>query len=192
MKHIAGLLAVMLMVVLFVSGCQSIEEKAGQKLAENMLGQALGGDVTLDDSGNVSIKTKDGEATLSGGEERPKSVPDDLPSLPGGKDYSWMGSQEGGLFAYTMTDGDFVEVCDDQIALMKAAGWQEKKESFTFEMEGSVNKSFYKTGLIGSMNCNQGDGEISLLLSKTIDVSAGDDGDDVEETDNSATDETSE
>lgn len=174
MKRIVGLVMVGL-VVLLASGCQSLEEQAGKKIAENMLGQALGGDVQMDEDGNVSIKTADGEATIGGGNQRPKTAPEDLPSLPGGKDFSWMGNSDGGWFVYKVTDADFMKTCDDQIALMKGAGWQEKKQSYTYETEDAINKSFYKNGFLGTISCTREEGDISFVLTKGVDESVTED-----------------
>ena len=164
-----------LMAVSMLSGCQSVQDQIGKKLAEGAMSKMAGGDVKIDDkTGSVSIKTKDGSAVIGGGDSRPASAPAELPSLPSAKDFSWLGSNEGGLLSFKVAGNDYKAVCDQEETMMKSAGWVEKKSSFVMETDGMRSKSFYKDGKVGSLSCtfNSGDDSVGVLMSSSVDKNA--------------------
>lgn len=165
----AGLLA-----VIFLASCQSISEQAGKKLAEGMLSKAVGGDVKIDDNGgNVTVKTKDGEATYGSGDTRPASIPADMPNLPNAKGFTWMGSAQGGVYGFKIDSTDVKGECAKEEALVTQANWQERKDSFNMEAEDFKTNTYYKDGNMLTVSCTKdGDTSVQIMLSTGKDTSA--------------------
>lgn len=82
---IVGVAVVALVVVGYVfSGFWG--RKVGENMAENILGDQLGGDVDIDSSdGSVSIKTDKGTFSAGTGSSWPSDMPSDIPKLTAGK-----------------------------------------------------------------------------------------------------------
>lgn len=99
-------------------------------------GKALINGVTGED-GNFNIINEDGSnLMISSGEnaDRPKNVPDDMPSLNNGKDFAFMNIGENQMLTYTIKDSDYLKVCEQQIELLNAKGWE--KASVGFNVTG--------------------------------------------------------
>ncbi len=160
---------------MFLAGCQSVEEQVGKKIAEGALGQMMGGDVQLDEkNGNMVIKTKDGEASVGGGDTRPASVPSDLPSLPNAKEFSWLGNNESGIFNYEIESADFKAACAQVYDGVKQAGWSKNENSFDLDSEDSMMSSWVKEGRIVTVICSNSEGKITISMSYGKDTSKAD------------------
>lgn len=161
-------LAVGLLVV-GVTSCGKITEKASEKTAEKIAGDALGGDVDYDpDSGKVQIKNDDG--TFSYGEGVPEDWPDDIPipdgmevqgsittDTPEGKEHTLTGS----------TDKSVDEMADYYEE--KMSDWT-KKGGSTFESEGKMVSLDYTKGnreVSMSIVRNEGDTDTTVLYTYT-------------------------
>lgn len=156
----AGVLALMLL-----AGCQSVSDQIGKTVAEGVIGQAVGGDVKIDEkSGNMTIKTKDGEASVGSGDTRPASAPADLPSLPNAKNFSWLGNEESGIFNYEIDSADFKATCKSVYEMASQAGWTDNKNSFNIDSEDSMMKSMNKDGKIVTIICGKdSDGAVATI-----------------------------
>lgn len=179
-----------LLALVALAGCQSVEEQIGKKIAESAIGQAVGGDVKIDEkSGNMVIKTKDGEANVGGGDTRPSTVPSDLPNLPNAKNFSWLGNQESGIFNYEIEAADFKATCQSAYAMVGQAGWTDKKSAFNFDSEDSVMKTMVKEGRTLTLICGKSEGGLSTIsMSYGKDTSTAD----ANESSNTETDTSSE
>lgn len=174
--------------VTLFSGCQSVSDQLGQKIAEKAIESATGGQVKMDtNTGNVKIKTDTGEMNMNvnkkdnsvvvtgsdgtsvygGGDTRPGSAPADLPNLDGATGFSWAGSSEGGMFSYSFKTGDFKEICKKQMDLLTAAGWALKTD-FSLDMGTSTMKSLENTTSSLSLTCstNSDNGEVTVIMMK--------------------------
>lgn len=170
--------------LLALSGCQFIapnaEDKIAEGLAENIIRQSMGEDIDLDVSGdNVSIKTKEGNIDISGGETdgmvtintdegssvmtggdtRPVSAPADLPSLQGATEFFWAGVEGNGILSYTVSGKDATAVCDMQIKLLTGLGWK--------------TEAAYSMTVAGSASQVLNTDAASVALSCTVDEEAG-------------------
>jgi|GEM_PF-2904047 len=169
-------MAVSVLAVTLLSGCANISQQIAQKMTEGVVNQATGGKVKLSDqNGNMTITDNEGNvAQVGGGDQRPASVPSDIPSLPGAKSYGWFGSNKGGLFSFTLENADYKTACDQMVALVKAQGWAENSNGFNMEMEGSKTTMYQKPGYAMTLTC-AGDAsskEVSISLTKSVDDSA--------------------
>lgn len=174
-KNFVALAAGALTVAAF-AGCANVNDQLANKMAENILSNASGGQVKIDQNGeNISLKTADGEAVIGGGSSRPASAPADLPSLPNAKGYSWFGNQDGGLFGFTIENADYATICQSELALLASAGWTENKDAIVIEYEGGMSRLYKKPGFDLNVTCT-GDKEsktvaVALAKSKSTDTS---------------------
>jgi len=150
-----------------LTACQTAEDEIGKKAAESLIGDALGGKVQIDNEGNMQIQTEDGTAVIGGGASRPTSAPEDLPSLPGASDFSWMGSEEGGWFVYKVAGSDLKTVCDEQVKLLLSAGWEVKEESISFESADTITNNYFKQGFTATLSCTRESDGVSMLMTKS-------------------------
>jgi len=174
---------------LVLAGCQSVTDQIGQKIAEQAVQSATGGQVKMDsntgklniqtEKGNVTMdmnKTKDGinitspegAMNISGGDTRPVGAPTDMPSVEGGSTFAWFGSGDNGTFSYSLKTVDYMDVCNKQIALLTAAGWSEKKDT-TMSFGDSLTKVYEKTGMGLTLSCAaaKADGVTSIMMVKS-------------------------
>jgi len=154
-RRLFGSVAVISLAIIFLAGCQSVSDQIGKKMAENIIGQSTGGQVSINDQGgNISIKTKEGEANFGGGAQRPDSVSADLPSLPNARDFGWFGSNQSAMFTFTVDNPSYRDVCASQEALVKAVGWSVNTEGLQMEFEGTKTSAYLKTGYNLSVTCS--------------------------------------
>jgi hypothetical protein len=154
------------------TGCQGIEDQIGKTIAEKAIEGATGGSMQVNtETGEMKIKTPEGEvkvtgnddqymittpegeAVFGGGDTRPASVQDDLPNLEGAADFSWAGSQEGGMFSFTVKGIDHKQTCESEIGLLEGKGWKLDEETL-MEFEGMMNRSLAKEGYSLSLSCS--------------------------------------
>lgn len=149
-SHVRRIMIVVLpALLLFGAGCSSLS----QNVAEKALETASGGKVKVDtNNGEVAIKGSDGSVVMGGGDSRPESAPDDMPSLAGAKNFTWFGLSGGGTFAYELPGNDYKKVCKEQIDLLLGAGWQ-KSDSYEMDVEKVMTKSMVKPGFSLSVMC---------------------------------------
>lgn len=164
-------IAAAFLLTLILTGCQNVQDKIAQTVAEKAIENATGGKVNIDSDGGMTIKTKDGsmqissddqngsikinsnegEAVLGGGSTRPDSATADLPSLPGAVDFSWIGSKDSGMLSFAV-NGDYKTVCNQELVLLTGAGWKLSDE-FVMELDGSIVKSLEMPGFSLSLQC---------------------------------------
>lgn len=155
-----------------LTGCQSLGQQIGQKIGEKMIENATGSKVAINNSnGSVNIKTKDGTASMGGGNTRPDSVSADLPSIDGAKDFSWFGSTDGGMFAYNVESADYKAVCTQEMDLLAKAGWK-KNDSYSLDVDKMMTRSFEMPGFSLSATCsldsNEGEApKVGVVLTKS-------------------------
>lgn len=187
MKNSAKVLMVTFVGASFVlSGCQSVTDQIGQKIAETAIENASGGQVKMDsnngklniqtEKGNVTmdlnttgdginIKTSEGDVSFTGGDKRPAGVPADLPSPDEASGFSWYGSSEGGVLSFSLKTVDYMDVCDRQSALLTAAGWVEKKD-VSMQFGETLTKAYDKSSDTVTVMCigNKDEGQTSVMM----------------------------
>lgn len=153
-----------------LTGCASIQDQIAKQVAQGVVNQATGGKVTVDQNGgNFTFKDKEGNvAQIGGGDQRPASVPADMPSLPNAKDYAWFGSKDGGLFTYVLDGTDYKGACTQMDALLKSSGWAESKNGFNMEIKGSKSTMYEKTGFTLSLTCASGESDSQTSITQTM------------------------
>lgn len=164
------------LVLLFLAGCGSIVDKIGEsvaeKVTEKVVESSTGNKVDLDldgDNGSISIKGKNGATFIAGGgSERPESVPADMPSVTGAKNFSWLGSQDGGMFGYELDKGaNYKTVCKEQMELLAKAGWS-ADDSFAMDVEEMMSRTMENAIAKMSINCSMNDdGVVAVALVKS-------------------------
>ena len=65
---------------------------------------------------------------------------------------------------------DYKALCDQEIGLIKAAGWAESKNGFNMEIGGTKTTMYEKTGFTMTISCsNDGESkETAIILTKTV------------------------
>lgn len=159
--------------LLFVAGCASLSQKIADKATEKVLETASGGNVKIDsEDGSVAFKGADGSVVVGGGSSRPESAPEDLPSVAGAKDFTWLGGAGSGMFAYDVAGNDYKKVCADQIDLLLKAGWQ-KSDEYEVAVEKMMTKSMTRPEAALSITCADStddgstDYKVGIVLNKT-------------------------
>lgn len=166
-KKTIGTIALSALALSLLSGCASIQDQIAKKVAEGVVSQATGGKVNINEkNGTVSFKDEKGnEAQVGGGDQRPASVPADMPSLPGAAGFGWLGSKDGGMLTFTMKSATYKDVCTQEKALMLANGWVESKNGFNAEFENTLSVAYEKTGYNMTLSCSQDSGEQTTTVS---------------------------
>jgi hypothetical protein len=155
--------------MLLLSACGNPSEKMAEEMVEKMMERAGGGDADVDideDSGTVTITGKDGTMTAGGGEERPESAPEDLPSVGGAHGFSWLDIAGSQMLGFEV-DGSFKDICKEQLALLTAAGWA-ASDGFSVETADSMIRSFTKTGFGLMLTCGDNAAEGTADVTTTV------------------------
>lgn len=161
-KKTFGAVALSAMTIMLLTGCQSVSDQ----IAKQMVNQATGGKVDMNaNNGNLTFKDNKGNvANINGGGQRPENAPVDLPSLPGATSYGWFGGPTGGIFTFTITNGDFKTACAQMVTLVKAAGWADDPKGFNMEVDNSKVAMYKKTGYSLTLSCaGETDGKTSTF-----------------------------
>lgn len=139
-----------------LSGCANLTDQIAQKAAEMAVNQATNGQVKLDSAnGSMTVKDEQGNtAQIGGGSQRPTSAPTDLPSLPGATAYGWIGAAEGGFLSFTVPGADYKAACDQELTMLKTAGWVDAKNGFNMELEGTKTSMYEKAGFTLTLSCS--------------------------------------
>ncbi len=138
-----NLLIAVCVLFLALSACgsgKSDEEKA-EDIAESILESATGGNVDIDidedgKKGEITIKTEDGELTVSGNKtELPDDFPSDVYVVKGEiQGVGAMSSKEGNVVTFgVLTDEDFTEVADVIKKEMESNSWKSTMDMNTEE-----------------------------------------------------------
>lgn len=147
----------------------------------NMTGNEQGGKVTMTDKdgktlinasgdeNSVTVTDEKGGATFQSesGEQRPASVPAELPSLPNGYDFGFFTVNELGSLSFSVKSTDLKAVCDQEALLVEAAGWQNDSDAFSGESSESVFKNYLKGDLAMTLTCVKNDSYITVALMET-------------------------
>jgi hypothetical protein len=160
-----------------LTGCASIQDQIAKQVASGVVNQATGGKVSMNEQGgNITFKDNQGNvAQIGGGDQRPSSVPEDMPSLPGAKSFGWFGSKDGGIFNFTVASADYKTSCDQMVTMVKASGWTESKSGFTMEIEGTKTTTYDKPGYSLTLTCasSSDSKETNITLTKGKEDNAG-------------------
>lgn len=153
---------------LLLAGCANITDQIAKKVAETAVNQATGGKVEMSGSdGTISFKDKEGNvAQIGGGEQRPGSVPADVPSLPGASGYAWFGSADSGVFSFTVASADYKMACDQITIMLKAAGWADSASGITMEVTGSKTTQYEKPGYSLTLSCASSEGDKQTIITE--------------------------
>lgn len=133
------------------------------------------GKTVMDANGNegsLTVKGEDGKVGYksSSGGTRPAEVPADLPTLPEGRDFSYVNTSVGGmdLVTYNVAGKDLKAACDRQANLLLGMGWKVNASGFTMELEDSLILSYAKGDVTVALSCNTYDaGQVSVTMQKT-------------------------
>ena len=127
MRRIGWLIPVLaISLVCFGCGKRQADEMAAEKIVENAIEGATGGEANVDLSGEtVTIKSKEGTMVISGGENvsLPDNFPKDVPVYKGAKVLTSISSKEGMSVTLQTTDA-VAKVAEFYKTQMAAQGWQ--------------------------------------------------------------------
>lgn len=136
------------LLVVGTASCGKVADKASEKAAEKIAGDAVGGDVDIDPkTGEVKIKTDDGDFSFSGAEGK---VPDDWPSdIPLPDDLKVEGGYSGQTpdgKSHTLT-GTTKKSVDEvyDFYISKMSDWSKENES-SYESDGKARIVNFKKG----------------------------------------------
>ncbi len=154
-KKTLGTVVLSALALTFLAGCASIQDQIAKQVAEGVVSQATGGKVNIDEkNGTLNFKDEKGnEAQFGGGEQRPTSVPSDMPNVPGATGFGWLGTKEGGMLTFTVKNAVFKDVCTQEKALLTGSGWAESKSGFNAEFENTISTAYEKTGYTMTLSC---------------------------------------
>ena len=135
---------------------------AGSNPIETAIEKETGAKVDTDKDGNVTVKTKDGEAEFGAGASLPKTFPKELPVPKGGKLVSATTVADGwGLQYQGISKSSF----DDLVGKVEAAGGTSTYESQSAEM---VSSMFELDGYSVQLLLISGDDPKDSVLSYTV------------------------
>ncbi len=148
MKKVLAILLVLCMLVVF-AGCRA-RQKLSEKILEEMIGNAGGGDVDIDDE-SVTIQGEDGTTTTIGGTEWPDS--DFAQNIPEFKK---------GTITYVMESTDYTYVTIESVKAKDAADYTE-----TIKSEYNIDSYETSSGGDFSYTAQNDDGlTISIMYSQ--------------------------
>lgn len=131
-KHTRIIIATTAAAGLFLplTACGSIQDKVEKKVAEEIAGKALGGDVDIDtdgEDGSVSFTDEDGSSMNIGGKSLPEEWPADLPVPENHEILTSMtinDPEEGPSTMVTFTgDGDVAELAEQLSQALNSSGY---------------------------------------------------------------------
>lgn len=166
-KRTLGAVVLSTLALTLFAGCASIQDQIAKQVAEGVVSQATGGKVNIDEkNGTLSFKDEKGnEAQLGGGDQRPTSVPSDMPNVPGATGFGWLGTKEGGMLTFTVKSATFKDVCAQEKALLTGSGWAESKSGFNAEFENTISTAYEKTGYNMTLSCALDSDEQTTVVS---------------------------
>jgi len=161
---VTGVLVVLL--ALALAGCGG--DKAAEEITEQVAGEAIGGDVEVDDD-TVTVTTDEGQATISGGEGAlAEGFPEEFPIYDGATVKASAAVETGGATQYTATLGtsDPVgDVFDWYKSELSSNGWSIENEMRVSTGEGeSAVVSAKKDGMEAAATIAEDGGETAVVI----------------------------
>jgi hypothetical protein len=178
-RKIFGTAAVSALAVSLLGGCASIQDQIAKQVVSGIVNKATNGQVSMNENnGNLTVKDNKGNvANIGGGDQRPDSVPADMPSLPGATAFGWFGSAQGGVFTFNVASGDYASACAQMVTLVNAAGWTVNSNGLNMEVSGTKTTFYQKANDTLTLTCSAGsDGkstEVTLSKTPSTDNSGG-------------------
>lgn len=152
------------------AGCGAIGEEIAERAAE----EAVGGDVEVDDEGNITVETSEGAVAI-GAQELPDDLPDELPIVDDLEVVSSFSQTTDGARAVTfqaVTTQSFEDVQAFYAEQLEAEGWTITGESeaelggvrtASWEIEGHDREGTIGVTQLGEDSAE--DAQVSLLVS---------------------------
>ena len=168
-RAIIGVLIVVL--ALWLVGCQSVSEKIGEEIGEEIAGGVVGGDVEVDGD-SVTVETDDGAVTVENGEagELPDGFPDDFPIYDGATvdSASSIAADGDTTFYVNLVSKDAVgDVYDWYKEEFGSSGWEIKSDvMMSGDGQDSAMLSVEKGSMTGTLSVVVGSGgaDIGIIL----------------------------
>jgi len=160
---LTGILVVLL--ALALAGCG---DKAAEEITEKVAGDAIGGDVEVDDE-TVTITTDEGEATISGGEGAlAEGFPEEFPIYDGATVKASAVVETGGKTQYSATLGtsDPVgDVYDWYKSELSSNGWTIQNDMHVTTGDGeSAVLAAKKGGMEAAATIAEDDGDTTVVI----------------------------
>jgi hypothetical protein len=166
MKKTIFLGIVILSTAMALSACtpqKTINQKVGEKIAENMIEAQTGGKVKIDSQGeNVTIKSEDGQVQYSAGGQAklPDNFPKELIVVGDAKIIMSSSSEKSSSVSYVTNDEQSV-IVEKYISGLTGSGWKKESE---INVSGAAMLSFTKETMnvainIGENNTNDQPGK---------------------------------
>lgn len=148
---------------MLAGGCKSSPASGGREAEENV---SAVNDDGGEDAVNAPIEERDGAEVKTGG-SRPGSAPDDLPNVAGAGNFGWLSVGGSDMFSYEVDGDDYRAVCEKQMELLRAAGWQ-ASDAYEMDVAGALIKTLEKPGYAVMVTCGDNSDEGSSI--KTVSV----------------------
>lgn len=162
-KFFFALAAVILVSPVLVGGCKSSPTSGDREAEENV---AAVNDDGGADAVNAPIAERDAAEVKIGG-SRPGSVPADLPNVVGAGNFGWLSIGGSDMFSYEVNGDDYRAVCEKQLELLRAAGWQ-ASDAYEMDVAGALIKTLEKPEYAVMVTCGDNSDEDAVV--KTISV----------------------
>lgn len=164
-------LAFSVLALSLLGGCANITDQITKSVVETAVNSATGGKVNIDEkNGSMTFKDDQGNtAQIGGGKQRPTSTPADMPSLPNATGYAWIAAAEGGFLSFMVPGSDSNATCDQELVLVKAAGWADAKSGFNMQIGNTKTSTYEKAGFTLVLSCASDDDakEVAVTLTKS-------------------------
>jgi len=166
------LLTAMLIVVLAFALASCGGDKAAEELSEKVAGEAIGGDVEVDDD-TVTITTDEGEATISGGEGAlAEGFPEEFPIYDGASVKASAAVETGGQTQYSATLGTSDPVSDVHEwykSELSSDGWTIENDMLISTGDGeSAVLSAKKSGMEAAATIAEDDGATAVVITLIV------------------------
>jgi hypothetical protein len=171
MKRLMVCVVVVLLAV-GATGCSAISNKIGEEVGEGIAGGIMGGDVEVDGD-NVTIKTDDGELSVSGNEAKlPDDFPKDFPIYDDAEVESASSIASGGSKTFYVNFESTDEpqaVYDRYKAEGPSEGWTLESDYFMSSSDGDSGIiSLKKDKMTASVAIGASDSGTAITLGLTI------------------------
>jgi hypothetical protein len=166
------LLTGMLVVLLALALASCGGDKAAEELSEKVAGEAIGGDVEVDND-TVTITTDEGEATISGGDGAlAEGFPEEFPIYDGASVRASASVETGGKTQYSATLGTsdpVSDVYDWYKSELSSGGWTIENDMHITTGEGeSAVLSAKKSGMEAAATIAEDDGETAIVITLIV------------------------
>lgn len=127
------------------------------------------GKIKIDEeTGNGYLDVEKNADIVIDSEDVSEKMPDDLPTLDKGKNFTWAGVEGNGMLSYRLVNADYKDVCNQQAEKLQKAGWV-LDEGVAVQFSGTSTHALNKEGYILSLTCTEdsGDsGEVTVTIVK--------------------------